>query len=32
VGKSGWVVEPGRFDLWVATSSMNGEKHMFELV
>ena len=28
----GWVVEPGLFDLWVATSSVNGEKREFTLV
>lgn len=27
-----WVVEPGMFDLWVATSSVDGEKQAFELV
>ena len=27
----GWVVEPGVFDLWVATSSVNGEKREFTL-
>lgn len=31
-GDNGWVVEPGKFDLWVATSSVNGEKQAFELV
>lgn len=31
-GKDDWVVEPGQFDLWVATSSANGEKQTFELV
>ena len=30
-GETGWVVEPGPFDLWVATSSVNGEKLSFEL-
>ncbi|KQM67919.1 beta-glucosidase [Sphingomonas sp. Leaf17] len=29
---NGWVVEPGVFDLWVATSSVNGEKRQFTLV
>ena len=28
----GWVVEPGLFDLWFATSSVNGEKREFTLV
>jgi beta-glucosidase len=31
-GAGGWVVEPGMFDLWVATSSVDGEKQAFELV
>lgn len=31
-GDGDWVVEPGLFDLWVATSSVNGEKQAFELV
>jgi beta-glucosidase len=31
-GDGDWVVEPGMFDLWVATSSTNGEKQSFELV
>jgi beta-glucosidase len=31
-GDGGWVVEPGMFDLWVATSSADGEKQAFELV
>jgi beta-glucosidase len=31
-GDGDWVIEPGLFDLWVATSSVNGEKHSFELV
>ncbi|MGC5797784.1 beta-glucosidase BglX [Sphingomonas sp. NFX23] len=31
-GDGGWVIEPGLFDLWVATSSVNGEKQSFELV
>ncbi len=31
-GKDDWVVEPGQFDLWVATSSADGEKQTFELV
>jgi beta-glucosidase len=29
-GDGDWVVEPGMFDLWVATSSTNGEKRSFE--
>ncbi len=31
-GDGDWVIEPGMFDLWVATSSVNGEKQSFELV
>jgi len=31
-GDGDWVIEPGLFDLWVATSSVNGEKQSFELV
>ncbi len=31
-GDGDWVVEPGMFDLWVATSSIDGEKQSFELV
>ena len=31
-GENDWVVEPGQFDLWVATSSVDGEKRSFELV
>jgi beta-glucosidase len=31
-GDGDWVVEPGMFDLWVATSSIDGEKRSFELV
>ncbi len=31
-GDGDWVVEPGLFDLWVATSSVNGDKQAFELV
>ncbi len=27
-----WVVEPGTFHLWVATSAVNGERREFELV
>lgn len=30
-GDGDWVVEPGMFDLWVATSSVDGEKQAFEL-
>lgn len=30
-GDGDWVIEPGVFDLWVATSSVNGEKQSFEL-
>ncbi|MGU3391321.1 glycoside hydrolase family 3 N-terminal domain-containing protein [Sphingomonas sp. M1A8_2b] len=30
-GDGDWVVEPGMFDLWVATSSIDGEKRSFEL-
>ncbi|TCP92846.1 beta-glucosidase [Sphingomonas sp. PP-CE-1A-559] len=30
-GDGDWVIEPGLFDLWVATSSVNGEKQSFEL-
>ncbi|MEG3165588.1 glycoside hydrolase family 3 N-terminal domain-containing protein [Sphingomonas sp. PB2P19] len=31
-GDDGWVIEPGMFDLWVAASSVDGEKQAFELV
>ncbi len=31
-GDGDWVVEPGMFDLWVATSSVDGEKQAFELL
>ena len=31
-GDGDWVVEPGLFDLWVATSSIDGERQSFELV
>jgi beta-glucosidase len=31
-GDSGWVVEPGLFHLWVASSSDGGERQQFELV
>lgn len=31
-GDGAWVVEPGAFEIWVATSSTNGEKHGFVLV
>ncbi len=31
-GDGDWVIEPGLFDLWVATSSVDGEKQCFELV
>ncbi|RMB35922.1 beta-glucosidase [Sphingomonas sp. PP-F2F-G114-C0414] len=31
-GDGDWVIEPGLFDLWVATSSIDGEKQSFELV
>ncbi len=31
-GDGAWVVEPGMFDLWVATSSIDGERRSFELV
>lgn len=31
-GDGDWVIEPGLFDLWVATSSVDGEKQSFELV
>ncbi len=31
-GDGDWVIEPGMFDLWVATSSVDGEKQSFELV
>lgn len=31
-GNGDWVIEPGMFDLWVATSSVAGEKQSFELV
>jgi len=31
-GDGDWVIEPGLFDLWVATSSVAGEKQSFELV
>jgi len=30
-GDKGWTVEPGSFDLWVATSSTNGLQGSFEL-
>jgi beta-glucosidase len=30
-GDRGWTVEPGKFDLWVATSSTNGLPGTFEL-
>ncbi|KQS51860.1 beta-glucosidase [Sphingomonas sp. Leaf198] len=31
-GDGDWVIEPGMFDLWVATSSVAGEKQSFELI
>ena len=31
-GDGGWVIEPGLFDLWVATSAIDGEKRSFELL
>ena len=31
-GEDGWVIEPGAFDLWVATDATGGERHGFELV
>ncbi|TCP67725.1 glycoside hydrolase family 3 N-terminal domain-containing protein [Sphingomonas sp. PP-CE-1G-424] len=31
-GDGDWVIEPGLFDLWVATSSIDDEKQSFELV
>ncbi len=31
-GDGDWVIEPGMFDLWVATSSVDGVKQAFELV
>ncbi|MES3152904.1 glycoside hydrolase family 3 N-terminal domain-containing protein [Sphingomonas faeni] len=31
-GDGDWVIEPGMFDLWVATNSVDGEKQSFELV
>ncbi len=31
-GDGEWRIEPGMVDLWVATSSINGEKLSFELV
>jgi beta-glucosidase len=31
-GDGNWVIEPGMFDLWVATSSVAGEKQSFELI
>jgi beta-glucosidase len=31
-GDKGWTVEPGSFDLWVATSSTNGLQGSFELI
>ncbi|PTW44413.1 beta-glucosidase [Sphingomonas faeni] len=31
-GDGDWVIEPGLFDLWVATSSIDGEKQSFKLV
>jgi beta-glucosidase len=30
-GDRGWTVDPGSFDIWVATSSTNGLKGKFEL-
>ncbi|HEU4961916.1 MAG TPA: glycoside hydrolase family 3 N-terminal domain-containing protein [Sphingomonas sp.] len=30
-GDGGWTVEPGAFDLWIATSSVNGLKGKFDL-
>jgi beta-glucosidase len=31
-GDGDWVVEPGMFDVWIATSSIDGDKQSFELV
>ncbi|WP_343528387.1 glycoside hydrolase family 3 N-terminal domain-containing protein [Sphingomonas sp.] len=31
-GEKDWVIEPGSFDLWVATSSADGDRKSFELV
>ena len=31
-GDGDWVIEPGMFDLWVATSSVDGAKQTFELL
>lgn len=31
-GDKGWTVDPGSFDIWVATSSTNGLKGKFELM
>ncbi len=31
-GDNGWVVEPGLFDIWVATSSTSGEKQSLEVI
>ncbi len=31
-GDGDWVIEPGMFDLWVATSSVDGVKQAFELM
>ena len=31
-GDGDWVIEPGMFDLWVATNSVDGKKQSFELV
>ncbi|WP_267433256.1 glycoside hydrolase family 3 N-terminal domain-containing protein [Sphingomonas sp. GM_Shp_1] len=31
-GEDDWVVEPGQYDLWVATSSVDGDRKTFELI
>ena len=31
-GEDDWVVEPGEYDLWVATSSVDGDRKTFELI
>ena len=31
-GEDDWVVEPGEYDLWVATSSVDGDRKPFELI
>ncbi|MDQ1231045.1 glycoside hydrolase family 3 N-terminal domain-containing protein [Sphingomonas sp. SORGH_AS_0879] len=31
-GEDDWVIEPGEYDLWVATSSVDGDRKTFELI